>query len=204
MVKPWFFLSGGGYSPLPQDETLLPQHMSNSPFSFDSIHSYDKKNRKGDKGKKKYKSIFDWNKEKSLEGERDVEGVAVDGPNLMLRLFSLMLTGFSYLVFGLGLPVMYWVCVLKLGQHDRLVVFRLGKMIGVKGPGRVVIFPWMDRWDFWWTLINICFYTCLVPPPGTDLSTSEPRPSSSLPSSSSQTTAASSRWAARSSTPSRR
>jgi hypothetical protein len=24
-------------------------------------------------------------------------------------------------------------------------VFRLGKMIGVKGPGRVLIFPWMDR-----------------------------------------------------------
>jgi len=27
----------------------------------------------------------------------------------------------------------------------RFSVFRLGKMIGVKGPGRVLIFPWMDR-----------------------------------------------------------
>ena len=33
----------------------------------------------------------------------------------------------------------------KLGEFDRLVVFRLGKMIGVKGPGRVITFPWMDK-----------------------------------------------------------
>ena len=33
----------------------------------------------------------------------------------------------------------------KLAEFDRLVVFRLGKMIGVKGPGRVVILPWIDR-----------------------------------------------------------
>ena len=33
----------------------------------------------------------------------------------------------------------------KLGEFDRLVVFRLGKMIGVKGPGRVLVFPWLDR-----------------------------------------------------------
>ena len=33
----------------------------------------------------------------------------------------------------------------KLGEFDRLVVFRLGKMIGVKGPGRVIVFPWLDR-----------------------------------------------------------
>ena len=26
-----------------------------------------------------------------------------------------------------------------------MVVFRLGKMIGAKGPGRILIFPWLDR-----------------------------------------------------------
>ena len=42
----------------------------------------------------------------------------------------------------------YFSCFLfvkKLGEFDRLVVFRLGKMIGVKGPGRVLVFPWIDR-----------------------------------------------------------
>ena len=39
----------------------------------------------------------------------------------------------------------YFIFVKKLGEFDRVVVFRLGKMIGVKGPGRVIIFPWMDK-----------------------------------------------------------
>jgi len=43
------------------------------------------------------------------------------------------------------LPITYWIFVKKMGEFDRVVVFRLGKMIGVKGPGRVLIFPWMDR-----------------------------------------------------------
>ena len=29
----------------------------------------------------------------------------------------------------------YFIFVKKLGEFDRVVVFRLGKMIGVKGPG---------------------------------------------------------------------
>jgi regulator of protease activity HflC (stomatin/prohibitin superfamily) len=32
------------------------------------------------------------------------------------------------------------------GETDRLVVFRLGRMQGVLGPGRVVTFPWIDSY----------------------------------------------------------
>ena len=39
-------------------------------------------------------------------------------------------TFFSYLIFLLTLPLTYWFFVKKLGEFDRLVVFRLGKMIG--------------------------------------------------------------------------
>jgi hypothetical protein len=81
---------------------------------------------------------------------------------------------FSYTVFIVLLPITYWICVLKLKQTDRIVifrykygtvhiyffvvwdfsherissrpiVFRLGKLIGSRGPGRVLIFPWIDR-----------------------------------------------------------
>jgi hypothetical protein len=38
------------------------------------------------------------------------------------------------------------VCVLCAGETDRLVVFRLGRMQGVLGPGRVVTFPWIDSY----------------------------------------------------------
>ena len=58
---------------------------------------------------------------------------------------SYLLTFLSYLVFAITLPLTYWFFVKKLGEFDRIIVFRLGKMIGVKGPGRHVIFPWMDR-----------------------------------------------------------
>ena len=44
-----------------------------------------------------------------------------------------MLTFFSYLFFVLTIPASYWVLVKKMGEFDRLVVFKLGKMIGVKG-----------------------------------------------------------------------
>ena len=71
--------------------------------------------------------------------------VAKAKPSNVLVVTSFVLTFLSYLFFVLTLPFTYWFFVKKLGEFDRLVVFRLGKMIGVKGPGRVLVFPWMDR-----------------------------------------------------------
>ena len=76
------------------------------------------------------------------DGERDL---GTRGQALLLLVTSWVLTGLSYLFFVLTIPVSYWMLVKKMGEFDRIVVFRLGKMIGVKGPGRFVIFPWMDR-----------------------------------------------------------
>ena len=55
------------------------------------------------------------------------------------------ITAASYLILGLTLPVSYWWCVVTLSEHDRMVIFRLGKMIGAHGPGKVVTFPWLDQ-----------------------------------------------------------
>ena len=55
------------------------------------------------------------------------------------------ITAASYLLLGLTLPVSYWWCVVTLSEHDRMVIFRLGKMIGAHGPGKVVTFPWLDQ-----------------------------------------------------------
>ncbi|XP_040575352.1 stomatin-like protein 1 [Lepeophtheirus salmonis] len=52
---------------------------------------------------------------------------------------------FKLRFFILTAPVSYWILVKKMGENDRIVIFRLGKMLGVKGPGRVIVFPWMDR-----------------------------------------------------------
>jgi hypothetical protein len=55
------------------------------------------------------------------------------------------LTFISYVVFIIFFPITYWICVKKMREEERVVVFRLGKMIGAKGPGRVLVFPWLDR-----------------------------------------------------------
>jgi len=123
-------------------------------FSFDSIYTYKDESTKGKYKNKKndFDSIFKFNHmtagrprgHLALDVREDLE---TDGakPSNILVATSYLLTILSYFVFAITLPLTYWFFVKKLGEFDRLVVFRLGKMIGVKGPGRVIIFPWMDR-----------------------------------------------------------
>src|SRR5690349_25046574 len=32
-----------------------------------------------------------------------------------------------------------------LREYERAVVFRLGRLIGIKGPGLILLIPWVDR-----------------------------------------------------------
>ena len=48
-----------------------------------------------------------------------------------------LITALSYLLLLLTLPISYWWCVVTLAEHDRMVIFRLGKMQGARGPGKV-------------------------------------------------------------------
>ena len=68
-----------------------------------------------------------------------------DSIPLGTRILMWFITAASYLILGLTLPVSYWWCVVTLSEHDRMVIFRLGKMIGAHGPGKVVTFPWLDQ-----------------------------------------------------------
>ena len=68
-----------------------------------------------------------------------------DSIPLGTRILMWLITAASYLLLGLTLPVSYWWCVVTLSEHDRMVIFRLGKMIGAHGPGKVVTFPWLDQ-----------------------------------------------------------
>ena len=66
-------------------------------------------------------------------------------PSFAVSFTTYFIAFLSYFFFIITLPITYWLFVKKLGEFDRLVVYRLGRMIGVKGPGRVLVFPWMDR-----------------------------------------------------------
>ena len=64
-----------------------------------------------------------------------------EGTSTALVVTTYVLTFLSYFFFVITLPITYWFFVKKMGEFDRVVVFRLGKMVGVKGPGRVIVFP---------------------------------------------------------------
>ena len=51
---------------------------------------------------------------------------------------------FSYLFIFFTLPISVWFCFKNLSQWERIVIYRLGKLIGVKGPGNVFLIPWLD------------------------------------------------------------
>ena len=120
-------------------------------FNFDSIYDYDEEaKKKYGTGKNTFNSAFKYTNmtpgrprgHLAVNVNEEAEKVVASTTVLVT---SYLLTFLSYIFFVLTLPLTYWIIVKKLGEFDRLVVFRLGKMIGVKGPGRVLIFPWMDR-----------------------------------------------------------
>ena len=130
---------------------IKPRDKNDETFNFDSIYDYDEEaKKKYNTGKNTFNSVFKYT---NMTPGRPRGHLAVDvseekemaKPSTTVVVTSYILTVLSYIFFVLTLPLTYWMIVKKLGEFDRLVVFRLGKMIGVKGPGRVLIFPWMDR-----------------------------------------------------------
>merc|ERR1711983_414284 len=86
---------------------------------------------------------FDNNRQTTID--LDDPGTQELKPSFAVSFTTYFIAFLSYFFFIITLPITYWLFVKKLGEFDRLVVYRLGKMIGVKGPGRVLVFPWMDR-----------------------------------------------------------
>ena len=97
------------------------------------------------KEKSHFKSVFKFEEQGRNKMESDYYAhTAGDGTPLLMLSIAWLLTGLSWAAFLLCLPVTWWFCVKQLSEHDRMVIFRLGKMLRVKGPGRVVTFPWLD------------------------------------------------------------
>lgn len=116
-------------------------------FDFVSPYTYNEEGEGDYDLKNNYGSAFKY-RDHSVRvrvTDDDSAAVAVNAPSPFLVFTSMFLTFLSYAFFVLTAPVSYWFMVKKMGEFDRIVVFRLGKMIGVKGPGRFLVFPWMDR-----------------------------------------------------------
>lgn len=141
------------YSLVPTDEPRdieLPAAPSSRVFDFNSAFSY-KSAFDYTKSTSRYKSAFDYgygHRAHSVSlslGEKDKERKKrLDNFSFMGCLSSIV-TWISYVFISLTFPVTIWFCFKRLSQWERLIVFRLGRLRGVLGPGMVFIIPWLDR-----------------------------------------------------------
>ncbi|KAK8405796.1 hypothetical protein O3P69_001937 [Scylla paramamosain] len=117
------------YSLVPTDEPKdnePPTQPSSGAFDYNSAFSY--------------KSAFDYSK--SPSNERKKKKFA----NLsVMGCLAATATWLSYFCICLTFPVTLWFCFKKVAQWERLIVFRLGRLRGVLGPGMVFIIPWLDN-----------------------------------------------------------
>jgi erythrocyte band 7 integral membrane protein len=81
-------------------------------------------------------------KTENSAGEKTTEEISVEG--LSGKIISVLAMAFSYLFIFFTLPISVWFCFKNLSQWERIVIYRLGKLIGVKGPGNVFLIPWLD------------------------------------------------------------
>jgi len=120
----------GGYAPLPTSDDGT-KTMDNHPLNFKTPFTYSKPPNE-------YSVFVDMESLQYEEGKVYKQG-------LFLRFLTHLLTMMSYTSFIVFFPILYFICIKNLKTHERMVIFRLGKMIGSRGPGRVLVFPWLDR-----------------------------------------------------------
>lgn len=58
-------------------------------------------------------------------------------------MFEIMTGGFSFLLFIVA--VFLFMSVKVMNEYERAVIFRLGRVIGAKGPGLIILIPIIDR-----------------------------------------------------------
>ncbi|XP_077999751.1 stomatin-like protein 1 [Glandiceps talaboti] len=95
-----------------------------SPFNFDSAFKYSG-GRKG--------------RTPALTEQREYN------PPFIVHLCTCMVIFLSFLVMILTFPISGFLCIKVIKQHERVVIFRLGRLQPLKGPGVVLILPCIDK-----------------------------------------------------------
>ena len=105
--------TGGIYQSLPTSEKTMENHTLSykSPFTYADLKKSDG-----------YSSFVD------IEDPREEYEQAKQ--SCLLRILTHFLTAVSYFFFVITFPISVFFCIKTLRQEERLVVFRLGKMIG--------------------------------------------------------------------------
>ncbi|XP_078056215.1 stomatin-like protein 1 isoform X2 [Mustelus asterias] len=62
-------------------------------------------------------------------------------------LCSWILIVLASLLVAVTFPITGWFVLKLVPKYERLVVFRLGRIIGSKGPGMILLLPFVDQWQ---------------------------------------------------------
>ncbi|BFZ09740.1 hypothetical protein BsWGS_12779 [Bradybaena similaris] len=106
-------------------------------FDYSSAFTFEEKDNFGSK----YKSAFTY----GVNDASKVKSSVVAAPTNIDKLAKLFVLVGYIIVYIFTFPVMVWFSFKKIPQNERLVVFRLGHLHRMKGPGCVFLFPVLDR-----------------------------------------------------------
>ncbi|XP_038060189.1 stomatin-like protein 1 [Patiria miniata] len=124
-TSPWS--SSVKYSRLPKSEWDSASQDSaaidfSSPFNFESAFTYSKVMPPYVEEERKYT------------------------PSLLTRICTSVVVFLGYALVFLTFPISGFLAIKMVQQFERIVVFRLGRLQQPKGPGLVIVLPFIDKW----------------------------------------------------------
>ncbi|XP_074648524.1 stomatin-like protein 1 [Tubulanus polymorphus] len=66
--------------------------------------------------------------------------------SLLMRCLTAVIVAICYFITLITFPISLCFALKNVNQYERIVVFRLGRLLPAKGPGTVMVLPCLDRW----------------------------------------------------------
>ncbi|OWF47475.1 stomatin-like protein 1 [Mizuhopecten yessoensis] len=131
------------YSRLPTEDSVSLDF--SSPFTYgvsdhstmdNSYYTY------GNTSKNKYRSHYTYDGQ--TDDTRDAR-IQVEKRSLMSNVCHYFVIALSFLLLIITFPISGWFSFKKVTEFERMVVLRLGRLYGVKGPGTAFVLPLVDQ-----------------------------------------------------------
>lgn len=115
-------------------------------LDFSSSFDYNKgANQNAPFNNENYRSAFTFSNSPAYNAyTENIQFTRVKQP-LIGRICHLFLTACCMLLLILTFPISGWFCFRKLGEYERIAIFRLGRLVEIKGPGIAFILPCVDN-----------------------------------------------------------
>lgn len=121
-------------------------HYDDIRLDFSSSFDYNKgANQNTPFNNENYRSAFTFSNSPAYNAyTENIQFTRVKQP-LIGRICHLFLTACCMLLLILTFPISGWFCFRKLGEYERIAIFRLGRLVEIKGPGIAFILPCVDN-----------------------------------------------------------